>query len=116
MVSALVLGVPYDVFWHLTPKKLESFYKADEIKRQRRDEENWILGRYVLSAVSVAIEHNLAGKNAKTKYIENPFLQELEIGLTEEERNEKELQKMLLAEEMWIKQAKRKGLPETKII
>lgn len=69
---------------------------------------------YIQSAVSVAVEHNLAGPKAKSKYIEKPFLQEL--GMSEEEKIEKELQKMILAEEMWIKQAKQKNLPQTKII
>lgn len=110
------MGISYDTFWHLNPIKMQSFYKAEQIKSKQRDEENWMLGMYIQSAVSVAVEHLLAGKKAKSKYIEKPFLQDSDIGLTEEERNEKELQKMLLAEEMWIKQAKQKGLPETKII
>lgn len=28
----MAIGVPYDIFWHLTPKKLESFYKAHQMK------------------------------------------------------------------------------------
>lgn len=110
----MAIGVPYDVFWHLTPKKLESFYKADEIKRKRRDEEAWFQGMYFASAINSTICNAFREKGKLEKYIETPFLQDL--GMSEEERNEKELQKMLLAEEMWIKQAKQKGLPQTKII
>lgn len=53
-----------------------------------KDEEMWILGIYIQSAVSTAIEHNLAGAKAKSKYIEKPFLQnDLVKGeLTEEEK------------------------------
>ncbi|MBQ8804105.1 MAG: hypothetical protein IJZ53_10760 [Tyzzerella sp.] len=90
--NALAIGVPYDLFWHLTPKKLEAFYEAHRLKQEMRDGEMWIMGRYVLSAVSVAVEHCLAGKKAKSEYLEKPFMQltglqnqEEEILLSEEE-------------------------------
>lgn len=35
-------------------------------------------GTYGLSAVSVAVEHCLAGRKAKSKYIENPVLAEMQ--------------------------------------
>ncbi len=73
--NALAIGVPYDTFWHLTPKKLKCFYKAYEIKRRLQDEQMWFMGQYVLSAVSMAVEHNLHGRKARSKYIEKPILQ-----------------------------------------
>lgn len=113
MVGALAIGVSYDLFWHLTPKKLESFYKADEIKRKRRDEEAWFQGMYFASAIDSTI-CNAFRDGQKEKYANKPFLQDL--GISEEEKIEKELQNMLLAEEMWIKQAKQKGLPQTQLL
>lgn len=73
--NALAIGVPYETFWHLTPKKLKAFYKAYELKRKLLDEQMWFMGQYVLSAVSMAVEHNLHGKKARSKYIEKPILQ-----------------------------------------
>lgn len=73
--NALAIGVPYETFWHLTPKKLKSFYKAYELKRKLQDEQMWFMGQYVLSAVSMAVEHNLHGRKARSKYIEKPILQ-----------------------------------------
>lgn len=78
-------------------------------------------GDYLLSAVSVAVEHCLAGKKAKSKYLEKPILSKLQEEiedeeLTQEEIDNRELQKMIFAEEMWAKQHKRKGLPETVIL
>lgn len=100
------------------PKELEPFEKAYKLKMQEKDYlmHMW-WGSYGLSAVSVAIEHCLAGKKAKLKYIEEPVLSKAfeNDGLTEEEIYEKELKKALLAEEMWINASKNKGLPETKI-
>ena len=74
MPNALAIGVPYELFWHLTPKRLSAFYKADEIALKRRDAEMWHMGQYVLSAVSVAIDHCLNGKKAKSKYIDEPIM------------------------------------------
>lgn len=78
----------------------------------------WFMGVYVQSAVSVAIERNLAGKKAKSKYLEKPIMQDIEddTGLAQEEIDERELRKMILAEEQWMAVAKMKGLPETVII
>lgn len=52
-------------------------------------------GNYGLSAFSVALEHCLVGKKAKSKYIEKPVMQEIEQKeeephvLTEEEKKKK---------------------------
>ena len=72
-------------------------------------------GTYGLSAMEVAIEHCLAGKKAKSKYIEEPVFNKIyeNYGLTQEEIDNRELQKMLLAEKQWQMQAKIKSLPET---
>lgn len=82
-----------------------------------RDEEAWLNGQYTLSAVSVAVEHCIAGKKAKSKYVDEPFMAKAfeNDGLTEEEIYEKELKKALLAEEQWIVVSRQKGLPETVI-
>ena len=74
----------------------------------------WI-GNYGISALTVSIASCFGDK--KAKYIEKPMFEEFDDGnLTQEEIDNKELQKMLLAEEMWIKQQKKKGLPETVIL
>lgn len=74
-------------------------------------------GQYTLSAVYVAIDHALNGKKAKSKYIEKPILAEVieDSMLTQEEIDEREMRKEILAMEQWIANDKRRGLPETKI-
>lgn len=51
----------------------------------------WVMGMYVQNAVAVAVEHCLAGKKAKSKYLEKPLREEQE---KEENLSEKELQQM----------------------
>lgn len=101
---------------HSTPKVLRAYDKAHIIKRQMEDESAWhILGNYGLSALTVAIEHCLSGKKAKSKYIEQPVLAKINAdeGLTQEEIDERELKKILLAEEQWQKQYAKKDYLET---
>lgn len=97
------------------PTELEPFLKAYRIKRKMQDEDMWVMGIYIRSAVTVSIEHCLNVNKAKSEYIKEPIRQEQfdNIGLTEEEIQEKELRKALIAEEQWMITGKQKGLPET---
>lgn len=52
-------------------------------------------GTYGLSAVSVAVEHCLAGRKAKSKYIEKPVLAETQERKTNKELTEEEKQAQL---------------------
>lgn len=87
------------------------------MRRKIQDEEMWIMGRYVLSAVSTAVEHCLAGKKAKSQYVSSPLLKDLYVddGLTQEERDRREIERMLVWEDLSIRRLQEKGLPETEI-
>lgn len=85
--------MPYDLFWHLNPKKLKPFQKAYELKRKVEDEKMWQMGMYVNQAVTVAIDHALNGKKAKSKYLEKPIIELAKDNnpdlMTEEEKLER---------------------------
>ena len=90
---ALTIGIDYRLFWHLTPKKISAFEKAYNMKRELEDEKMWQLGMYIQSAVSVAIDHSMNGKKAKSKYLEKPLMkiakdENIDL-LTEDEKLEK---------------------------
>ena len=76
MPNALAIGISYNLFWTLNPRKIKPFYEAHKIKRKMLDEQMWCMGAYIHNAVLTAVERNLAGKKAKTKYLEKPFMQE----------------------------------------
>ena len=65
-----MLGVDYDLFWRLTPKRFLPFIKAYEDKEKREIEKNnylfWINGIYVSHAVANVLAEN-------TKYPDKPF-------------------------------------------
>jgi hypothetical protein len=89
---AFSIGISLEEFKHLNPQKLAYCLEGYRIKRKQRDEEMWLWwGNYGLSAVVFAVEHCLAGKKARTKYIDKPIFQAME----EESKpvTEEELQK-----------------------
>lgn len=94
------------------PSDLEPYEKAYKQEREEDDllQHSW-WGSYGLSAVSVAVEHCLAGRKAKLKYIEKPvFFEE-----TKEEYDYKESQEEVAVFEMKqrIELLRKKGLPES---
>lgn len=58
------------------------------------DEEMWFMGAYVHNAVLSAVEKNLAGKKAKSNYLEKPFMQEQEETKTENKTDKEKEENM----------------------
>ena len=87
------MGITWWQFWGLNPHKIKIIaigYNEKKIEDDAMMHAWW--GSYGLSAVSVAIEHCLAGKKARSSYIEKPILSNIEektkedAPLTEEEK------------------------------
>ena len=47
--AALLMGVPYDLFWHLNPRKLEPFRTAYKDRLSQEDYYAWRQGAYKFS-------------------------------------------------------------------
>ena len=106
-----------DIDW-ACPAELEVYAQAHKMELKEKDSMTWLsCGNYVLSAISVALEHCLAGSKAKSEYIKEPVLTRLGEydGMTQEEIDERELRKMLLAEKQWQAAANQSHLPETRM-
>ena len=78
MVATKGYGLSVDDIDGSCPADMEPYLKAHKEELKEKDYLAWIQGQYTLSAVSVAVEHCLAGRKAKSKYIKKPLLQELE--------------------------------------
>lgn len=88
MLAAKGYGLSVDDIDWSSPADMEPYLKAHKEELKEKDYLAWLQGQYTLSAVSVAVEHCLAGRKAKSKYIKKPLLQELEEQnkpMTEEE-------------------------------
>ena len=101
-----------DIDWSC-PADLEPYAKAHKLEIQENDSIiHAACGSYVLSAVSVAVEHCLAGRKAKSKYIDKPIMSELE-----EKSSYKESSEEIAVFEMKqrINLLRKQGLPESPI-
>lgn len=68
------MGIDYNLFWKLNPRKLEPFLKARDLKIKRKNEEMWLQGVYIYEAVSTAIYNNFREKGKKAiPYMEEPI-------------------------------------------
>lgn len=88
MVATKWYGLSVDDIDWSSPADMEPYLKAHKEELKEKDYLAWLSNQYTLSSVSVAVEHCLAGRKAKSKYIKKPLLQELEEqnkSLTEEE-------------------------------
>ena len=98
-------GMTEEQFWRSNPRIIKTWEKAWKAEENRKN--NLIhsyVGNYVMSAVTVAVEHCLNGKKAKSKYTEKPIQL---FPLTEEEK--KREQKKAIAQFMaWANMAKKK--------
>lgn len=72
------------------PADLEPYRDAHNLEVREADNLAYAFcGNYVLSAVDVAVERNLAGRKSKSKFVDSPMLQE--FGMSEEERKQKQI-------------------------
>ncbi len=105
------MGISYETFLRLTPKRLNYFIEGYKLKQKMRDEEMWLMGQYVMSALDSTVCNNSLwrGKNGKpSKYIEKPIMQTVEQEnkvLTEEEKK-KQLEKFVLSMKLMEKNYK----------
>lgn len=92
------MGIGYDEFWTLTPRKLNVLVEGYKLKRKIDDEKNWMLGGYIFEAVSIALGNAFRKKNETAKEYfkirEKPYTDSLE---EEKELTEEEKQKYISA-------------------
>jgi hypothetical protein len=106
----LAIGVTKHEFFHSTPKILKAYDKAHTMKIKEQDELMWIMGQYVLSATIFSVEHCLAGKKAKSEYIKEPMLKNID-GEPEEKQGQEEVAVFEMKQR--IKLLEKQGLPQS---
>ena len=88
------MGIGYDVFWTLNPRKLNVMLEGYKLRKKVKDEQSWMLGGYVFQAVSVSLGNAFRKKNTKAQsyfdVVEKPFLNN--VPNSDEELSEEEKQ------------------------
>lgn len=110
----MAYGMTIAEFWDSNPRVLNIYAKAYAEKRKILDEQMWAQGQYFYSAVYAAIGQWFGDKKYKVKYPERPFMwpQKTQEELDDEEAD-RELRRMIAAEDAWIRQERRMGLAES---
>ena len=92
----MAMGISYDDFWKLNPRKIKVVMEAYKLRRKIKDEEMWLFGNYTFAAVQTAIGNAFRKKGQKPKsyfeVMEEPNLSHSEKdknGLTEYEKKQK---------------------------
>lgn len=94
------------------PADLQPYADAYNLELRKKDEQNWTLGIYIKSAVEVAVEHNLMGHKAHSKYIEEPFMHKWDYD--NDERYAESREEVAVFEmKQRIKHLRKQGLPES---
>lgn len=96
--QVMAMGIGYEEFWTLNPRKIKVISEAYSLKRQIQDEELWLLGEYVFNACSIALGNAFRKKGQKSKeyfeIVKEPILRRVgeerdANNLTESEKKEK---------------------------
>ena len=74
----VALGLTKQEVLDACPYEIEYVFEAQKIRKRLDDQSNWELGMYIESAVSTAVEHNLAGRKARSEYVKEPFIKKIE--------------------------------------
>lgn len=87
--------------------------KGHEEKIKEQDYLAWLFNQYTLCAVSVAVERNLAGDKAKSKYMKQPLLQSIADGSEDNGCRESKEQVAVYEMKQRINLLRQQGLPES---
>jgi hypothetical protein len=98
--DAIMVGVPYELFWHLTPKKLKAFYKAYNSKMQVIDMKMWEMGVYVMKGIVACFSDK--------GYPDKPL-----FGENSEKENSNQEEVAVFEMKQRINELKKQGLPES---
>lgn len=72
----LSYGMPYDLYWNGDVCAAKAYLKAEEYKRQRKNEELWLQGMYIYSAlcdVSPVLHAFAKSGTRPSPYMEHPI-------------------------------------------
>ena len=78
----MVIGIDDSVFWHLTPKTIQIYFKAYNKRRKIQVQDIWLQGNYFRSAIISSLQFS---KQKPPEYPEMPYREELEQELVQDE-------------------------------
>ena len=106
----MLYGMTIAEFWQSNPHVVGIYSDAYMLKQQHEDECMWAMGRYFQIATYVAVGKLFDSKGTfSVEYPARPYSQMQEESDDEIDRR---MRAALAAEEAWVREAKRSGLPD----
>lgn len=109
----MAIGMTYEQYWYGDPLMVRAFYKAEQLRQQRMNEEAWLIGAYTYRALDSTVGNMMRKKGAKpSEYPEKPveLVKQEETKAEKEEREDKEevyalayMTNMVMAGKNWHK-------------
>lgn len=95
--TCLAMGITYEYFWELNPRKLTPIAEGYKLRKKALDEQQWLLGGYIFEAVSLAMGNAFRKKGSKAKSyfdeLKKPLFSDIdkrdENNMTEEEKKKR---------------------------
>lgn len=109
----MAIGMTYEQYWYGDPLMVRAFYKAEQLRQQRLNEEAWLNGAYVYRALDATVGNMMRKKGSQPaeyplKPIELNTVEETEVD--KEQREEQEavyakayMMNMVMAGKNWHK-------------
>lgn len=69
----MIVGIEDSVFWHLTPKTIQIYFKAYNKRRQTQIQDLWLQGKYFSCAIASTLQFS---KQKPPEYPEMPYQDE----------------------------------------
>lgn len=80
LLPFLVIGGDEDKFWHLTPSELKFYFDVERKKKERKEQEMWLMGMYIKTAIESSVQNCIGMTDYKKfsvpKYPKCPHLEE----------------------------------------
>lgn len=64
----MAIGMTYDEYWYKEPQRVKYYRESHILKNKSRNQELWLLGRYFVDSIQVALD-----SKGKAKYPEKPY-------------------------------------------
>lgn len=109
----MAIGMTYEQYWYGDPLMVRAFYKAEQLRQQRMNEEAWLFGSYTYRALDSTVGNMMREKGAiPSEYPEKPveLVKQEETEVKKENREEQEevyalayMTNMVMAGKNWHK-------------
>ena len=109
----MAIGMTYEQYWYGDPLMVRAFYKAEQLRQQRMNEQAWLIGAYTYRALDSTVGNTMRKNGAKpSEYPEKPveLVKQEETKAEKEEREDKEevyalayMTNMVMAGKNWHK-------------